>query len=165
MKKEQIYRLALAVYGIVMLWLLFGQRMGHLSFDGYAQQLRMNLNLRPFDTVRRYLWVLRNSTDPALIRTAVVNLGGNVLMFVPLGFLLPGVGPRLRRFGWLLLGAVLLIVSVELIQWLSLLGSCDVDDLILNLAGIGLGFALWKWIHRPRPDCHSERSGSSSPIN
>ena len=67
--KKRIVKIALAIYGILMLWLLFGQRMGQPSFDDYAQQLRTNLNLYPFDTVGRYLWVLRNSVDPALIRT------------------------------------------------------------------------------------------------
>ena len=150
--KKRIVKIALAIHGILMLWLLFGQRMGQLSFDDYAQQLRTNLNLHPFDTVGRYLWVLRNSADPALIRTAVVNLGGNVLMFVPLGFLLPGVWPRLRRFGWHFLLMVGIIVSIELTQWLSLLGSCDVDDLILNLVGTTLGFAVWSIINK-RTDC------------
>ena len=47
---------------------------------------------------------------------------------------------------------VCIIVSIELTQWLSLLGSCDVDDLILNLVGTTLGFAVWSIINK-RTDC------------
>ena len=145
MKKQKAFRWILLLYSVLMLWLLFGQRWGSMNFENYAQQLQLNLNLQPFDTVRRYIWVLRHSTDPGLLRTAVVNLGGNVLMFVPLGFLMPGAWQRMRHCVWHFLTMVATIVSVELIQWVSLLGSCDVDDLILNLVGTSVGFWIWKW--------------------
>ena len=43
-----------------------------------------------------------------------------------------------------------IIVLVELTQMLTLLGTCDVDDLILNVLGIWLGerlYRLWKNRH------------------
>ena len=38
------------------------------------------------------------------------------------------------------------LIAVELCQLLSLRGSCDIDDLILNMAGVLLGFVCWKLI-------------------
>ena len=128
------------VYCTVMLWLLFVRPLpGHPL--PYLQQLQRRLNLTPLHTIRQYLGLLRHS-NPEFVRQAVVNLVGNVAMFVPLGVLLPLTFPRLS--GWLrcLALAALLICAVEAAQLFSLRGTCDIDDLILNLAGIALGRLL-----------------------
>lgn len=64
----------------------------------------------------------------------------NFLMFVPFGFFLPFVSRRAnRRSIWLIALGVPLVI--ELLQ--PLVGrSFDVDDLLLNAAGILAGFAL-----------------------
>ena len=127
------------VYGLVMLWLLFGQRWG---------QNAGSINTKLFDTVQRYIWVLKHSREELQIRHAVINLAGNVVMFVPLGFLAPCIWVKLRKFGWHFLYMVLIIVSVEVLQLITLLGSCDVDDLLLNLVGTTIGFGAWKILGR-----------------
>ena len=138
--RNKWYWAAFAAYGLLMMWLLFGQRWG---------QSAGALNLEPFDTVRRYIWVLRHSSDADLLRHAVINLGGNVAMFVPLGFLAPCIWEKMGKFGWHFLAMALTIVLIELLQFITNLGSCDVDDLILNLVGTAIGFGiyqLWKKI-------------------
>ena len=142
--RKKWYWAAFAAYGLLMLWLLFGQRWG---------QSAGALNLEPFDTVRRYIWVLRHSGDADLLRHAVINLGGNVAMFVPLGFLVPCIWEKMSKFGWHFLAMVLTIVLIELLQFITNLGSCDVDDLILNLVGTAIGFGiyqLWKKIMKSK---------------
>lgn len=143
-KQTQIAGVLFFVYALLMLWLLFGQRMGHTSNATYWQRLIANLNLQPLDTVRRYLWVLRNSQDPDLLRHAVVNLVGNVVMFLPLGNLTPSIWGKMQKFRWHFLYMVLIILAIEVLQLFTLLGSCDVDDLILNLVGTTLGYIFWK---------------------
>lgn len=132
------------VYCLLMVWLLFGQRLGQTSIGGYWQQVENHLVYMPFETIRRFLWVLRYSDQPGMVRHAVVNLVGNVIMFVPLGFLVPSIWEKPRGFGWHLLTMALIIVGIELVQLFTLLGSCDVDDLLLNLVGTTIGFLLWK---------------------
>ena len=73
-------------------------------------------------------------------------------MFIPLGFGLPWVYKRLRRFWKTLLTAAGLIVCVELVQLVTLLGHCDVDDLILNLIGVSMGYLLWALTLRRREE-------------
>ena len=126
---------AFAAYGLLMLWLLFGQRLG---------QNAGNLNLELFDTLWRYIWVLKYSADPAIRLHAVINLAGNVVMFVPLGFLVPCLWGKMGKFGWHFLTMTGAIVTIELLQLLSRLGTCDVDDLLLNLVGTTMGFVLYK---------------------
>ena len=148
MNRKKWSKLLFAVYCIVMLWLLYGQRMGPGSGAPYWEVLRGNLILEPFDTIRRFLWVLRHSTSAPQIRHAVVNLAGNVIMFVPLGFFVPCIWPKPQKFGWHLLIMGPTIVAIELTQLFTLLGTCDVDDLLLNLVGTTLGFSLWKLYRR-----------------
>lgn len=135
---------AFLIYGLLMIYLLFGQRMGQPPAGTYWQQLRANLNVKPLDTVWRFCWVLRNSQDAAAVRHAVVNLVGNVVMFVPLGALTPYIWVKLQKFWRHFLYMMLIIVCIEVLQLITLLGSCDVDDLLLNLAGTTIGFLLWK---------------------
>jgi len=134
-ERKKWYWAAFAAYGLLMLWLLFGQRWG---------QSAGALNLEPFDTVSRYIWVLAHSSDDDLLRHAVINLGGNVAMFVPLGFLVPCIWQKTGKFGWHFLTMALTIVLIELMQLMTNLGSCDVDDLILNLVGTVMGFGLYR---------------------
>ena len=141
---KRVARLLFLAYSFWMLWLLFGQRIGDWSGGPYAVFTEQNLNLVPLATIRRYSNVLRYSADFGLRKQAVVNLAGNVCLFVPLGVFLPWIWPKLRSFRRMLLCASGVILAVEGIQFLSFLGCCDVDDFILNMVGIFMGFVLWK---------------------
>ena len=149
-KRTLIAGAAFLFYGLLMLYLLFGQRMGQTPVGTYWERICDNLNWKPLDTVWRFCWVLRNSTDPAALRHAVVNLVGNVVMFIPLGFLTPYIWGKLRKFWVHFLYMVLIIVGIEVLQLVTLLGSCDVDDLILNLVGTSVGFLVWKVVSRKK---------------
>ena len=121
----------------MMLWLLLLHRVG--AGPGVGQ-----VNLQPMETVRRYLWVLRHSTDPDQWSNAAANLLGNVGLFTPLGVFLPLLFSALRRFWRVLLLTLLLILALELTQAVTGLGTFDVDDLILNLLGVFLGYLLYR---------------------
>ena len=129
-----------------MLWLLFGQRLGAQDYGNYTQQLENNLNLEPLKTIRLYLRLLEGSESAYLVRHAFINLVGNVVMFIPLGYLLWGVFPKQRKIFTFLLCVTAMILVVEAVQYVTLLGSCDVDDLILNLMGAIIGWCARKWI-------------------
>lgn len=121
-------------YGLLMLWLLFGQRVGQAG-EGLLQ-------LQPLKTLRHFLWVISESKSHGLRLHAAVNLVGNVVMFVPLGFLIPWIWQRWQCVWRHALLMVAVIVVVELSQYLFGLGTCDVDDLLLNLVGTGTGYGL-----------------------
>lgn len=141
--RQTLLRAAWILYAGLMLWLLFGQRWeGSFALADW-QHMRENIRLTPWHTNRNYLWVLQNSEDPGMRRAAVINLVGNVVMFVPMGYLMAAVFPKLRSFWRLLLWSVLLICAVELLQLVTGLGVCDIDDLLLNLPGVLLGWIFW----------------------
>ena len=137
-----------AAYCAMMLWLLF-HRPGYDPDLPYWEQVARQLNLVPFRT----LWLFADLLDSgvrAYIRMAVINLGGNILMFIPLGLLLPRVFRRCASLPRTLLTTAAIITSAELIQLFTLVGSCDIDDLILNVLGAALGYGIHKTM---KPDC------------
>ena len=129
------------LYCALMLWLLLLRRLGRTPPGEYAALLHAYCNLVPLRTIRAYLRLLRHSR-PVLRHVAAVNLAGNVAMFLPLGVLPPLLWPRLRRLWRLLLWTGGAIAAMEVLQLVTLLGSCDVDDLLLNLLGVLLGWCL-----------------------
>lgn len=149
MKKGRIQIALFGIYCALMLWLLFA-RPGFAEGIPYADQLRSKLNLIPFRTLRLFVRLL-DSGHPPYVRAAVINLAGNVVMFIPLGIFLPRLWEGLRRFRKVLLSAALIIIAVELIQLFTLVGSCDIDDLILNLIGTVIGYAVCQYKRKPAP--------------
>ena len=91
-------------------------------------------NLVPFQEILRY-WNYRDQ----LGMLTFTNLAGNVLVFVPFGFL-AAMASRKRSFIRTSLDGFLLSLMVETFQLLTMVGSFDVDDLILNTFGVMLGF-------------------------
>ena len=135
-------------YGVLMIWLLYGQRLGRNGDTSYFEQIRMSYNLIPFKTIGNYSYVAMRTTNTALLRHIIINLLGNVVMFVPLGYFLPMNCKCLRSFPKLIGWTIVIIAAIELIQLFTLLGSLDVDDLILNVAGAAIGYWLWRWCRR-----------------
>ncbi len=76
--------------------------------------------------------------------TAWQNLILNILMFVPIGFLLTFVPKKKPAFYKVCIGGFLISLLIEFIQFISNRGLTEVDDLINNTIGamIGYGFAL-----------------------
>ncbi|MET8679814.1 VanZ family protein [Streptomyces sp. NPDC004647] len=93
-------------------------------------------NLTPGDSIRNYV------SQPAF-RDTVKQIGGNILLGVPFGLLLPVLVPRAR--GLLRVGAAtaLVMVLVELTQGALVTGRAfDIDDVLLNTLGALLGYLL-----------------------
>jgi glycopeptide antibiotics resistance protein len=91
------------------------------------------------------------------------QLLGNVLLFVPLGFLLPKLSKRLQRFAVTVAAGFSVSVGVELVQLAMLLAlasrrSVDVDDVILNVAGTCLGYLAWRATRRRIREAPAQRA-------
>lgn len=97
-------------------------------------------NFTLFKTIKMYIryWGRLNSFE---------NLFGNVVCFLPFGFLLPFLHRDSRHWWVLLINAFLLVCGIELFQLITDFGAFDVDDILLNCAGAVLGFFLFKLCH------------------
>ena len=143
MKRMDGYRMLFWAYCAVMAVLLFGRTRLAME-NGYWNTLSAHLNLIPFQTVEIFVDVLKGDLSTVSRQYAVVNLLGNVLMFLPLGFLPPVLWNGFRKWWKMLLWGGLMIVGVEMVQLFALVGKCDIDDLLLNLVGIAIGYGLYR---------------------
>lgn len=96
-----------------------------------------SVNLIPFKTIFAYI------NHPPNAKTALINIGGNILAFLPLGILVPAILKGLRNYRKILLTALGASLSIEIIQMLLRIGSSDIDDIILNILGGLLGYAVF----------------------
>ncbi|MPY41367.1 VanZ family protein [Streptomyces phyllanthi] len=93
-------------------------------------------NLRPGRSLEAYL------NQPAL-RDAVKQIGGNILLGVPFGVLLPVLAPGARGILRVPALTALVMLLVELTQGAVITGRAfDIDDVILNTTGALLGYVL-----------------------
>lgn len=86
-----------------------------------------------------------------------IDLSGyllNILLFVPLGFLMPVIWPKTGKFPYMLLYGFCFSLLIEISQ-LCNHRRTDVDDLIMNTLGTILGYLLFlffikitKWDHK-----------------
>jgi len=133
-------------YLVIVFVLVFYKGWGGITFlqDNYAsfeiwkESISYSLNLIPF----RFLFDAGGYTTGAWI----VNVCGNIALFIPMGIFVPSLFPEARRWSWgrFLLLAILLIAVIELVQMLLMCGQGDIDDIILNVSGMCIGFACTK---------------------
>ncbi len=110
------------------------------SFRMWPLSERLRLaNFTPFRTIAFYLG---GGESP---QAALRNVAGNVLAFLPMGFLVPMVFPKLRRMRSILAASFAMSLALEIAQLLTGMGGFDVDDILLNVVGAaisGLAFGL-----------------------
>jgi glycopeptide antibiotics resistance protein len=101
-----------------------------------ASEALTHTNLHPGSTLRAYL-------DQPELRDAVRQIGGNLLLGVPFGILVPVVAPRTRGVLRVLLLTAIVMLLVEFAQGALVTGRAfDIDDVILNTAGALVGYLL-----------------------
>ncbi|MGK9254043.1 VanZ family protein [Paenibacillus humicus] len=133
------------LYGILLsnltIFKYFGsmqQVIRRIEDTAYQKKLGyLNLNLVPFKSIASSIGsYMRIGTEPS------ANLVGNIILFVPMGFLLPLIIKKpsfLKTIGI----SFVIIFSIEIIQFITCLGVADIDDVILNIAGCAIGYTLY----------------------
>lgn len=120
-----LFSMTIPVYSIVR----------HLN--GTIDGVFRSVNMIPFRTISGYI---RQSDSMAGI--SLTNLLGNVLLFTPMGILLPIVFKRCNSLLKSVIIGTVIIVLIETVQFF--LGrNADIDDVILNTFGTALGFAVY----------------------
>ncbi|MEH7095326.1 VanZ family protein [Neobacillus vireti] len=121
-----IFKILITLYSIGLLVLLFFRP----TNQEYSQ-----INYIPFKTIRGFL----GGDGNFLI--AFYNLTANILLFVPYG-VIALMFSRHRSWWKFVLIPALSILFIEIMQHLTKRGSMDIDDLILNLLGVWIGYGL-----------------------
>ena len=74
---------------------------------------------------------------------ALKNLLGNIIPFIPFGFLLPVTYKKFSSAISVFVIGLASILVIESFQFFTKLGSFDVDDIILNMTGIVCGYVIF----------------------
>lgn len=160
-KKTRIPRILWYVFCVlyvcVMLWLLFFMRLDSAVAEfgrmtDYGQALSRHFNPLPGQVIAASLRKIRaaSSLFDAGVFGDFRNLVGNVVLFVPLGWILPYFLPFARKTKGFLLSDAALILLVEFTQAFTLSGYCDFDDLLLNVLGGWIGFLILSVFRKKR---------------
>ncbi|MGA3675864.1 VanZ family protein [Lysinibacillus agricola] len=96
----------------------------------------VGVNLIPFSTIGAYISDINDSVS-------IINILGNIIPFIPMGFIIPMAFPSQRNVFKTIISSLLLIFSIEILQIIFYVGSFDIDDIILNLLSCFIGFMLF----------------------
>lgn len=91
----------------------------------------MNINIIPFKTISTYIKHLPDNF-------ATINLLGNIVPFIPLGYFISNIFNRNKFIKIVML--FLVTLSIESIQFIFSIGFFDIDDIILNFIGLMIGY-------------------------
>ena len=130
------------IYGMFIVYLTI---LSYLLFFGYYRQMVRidSYNLIPFKTIKMYIIF----ADYFQFKIVFTNLFGNILAFMPFGFLLPIVFKKMRNF-WIVTSlSFLFSLFVETMQLMFHVGGFDVDDILLNTIGGFFGYLLFKLLY------------------
>lgn len=96
------------------------------------------MNLKPFYTIRNYLTAYEHGNIAS--GHVILNLAGNIAAFMPMAIFLPSLFRSQHNILMFFLTIFIMVATVEGMQYITHTGSCDVDDLILNVFG---AMVLW----------------------
>lgn len=93
-------------------------------------------NLHPGASLKAYL-------DQPEMRDAFKQIGGNILLGIPFGILVPVIAPKTRGLLRIVLLTAFVMLLVEFAQGALVEGRAfDIDDVILNTSGALIGYLL-----------------------
>lgn len=73
----------------------------------------------------------------------LIQILANIILFIPLGFLLPCCFAKCRRYRYTILSVAILSLTIELIQGIARIGLFEMDDIIHNTLGACIGAGLY----------------------
>lgn len=134
-------RILFVLYLAVALYLMFFSE----SLDREMISDSYRYNLTPFQEIERF-WNMRTSYG---WHVTIINLVGNIVCFMPFGFLLPTVSRKkiFKNVVTVTLFALLFSIGIETVQLLLKVGAFDVDDILLNTIGGFLGYVVMRVTH------------------
>ena len=141
-KREAVLLLMYINLAVIIRFVFFPKALvdGHvqpLVFDPAAVfPLRINLvpfvNLLDYDSTGDMIW----------------NSVGNMAMMIPTGIILPIVYKKLNSFGKVIAAGALISLCIELLQLPFASRASDIDDLILNVLGVAVGYGIYSAVRK-----------------
>ncbi|MGY2613540.1 VanZ family protein [Bacillus pretiosus] len=147
--KELISFLFVIYIGMVVAITLFPIPIG---FSTGIENIRLSINIIPFASIIKDIGKIGITYDGDvlfMIGLIVRNVGGNILLLMPLGFLAPIIWDKFKKIKNTILLGLAISISIELLQLIESLFSSwiritDIDDVIRNVIGSIVGYFIYK---------------------
>jgi glycopeptide antibiotics resistance protein len=146
--KEMIKFLFVIYISLVISVTLFPLPLGfHYEYDN----LFRSTNFVPLATIINNISQIGTAYDGDvffMISLIVKNVGGNILLLMPLGFFAPIVWNKAKGFKAVTLLGLVMSITIELLQLLESFGGgwgrvTDIDDVICNVVGAIIGYLIY----------------------
>jgi len=138
------------VIASALIYVAISCRLLLIRHSGFAEislferiRLGYGYNLIPFKTIGAYFVHLFSGDINTNI--PIRNLIGNLLILMPLGFYLPFFARKAENIKTFIISVAALIIVIEVMQFVTISGSLDIDDFILNFTGSLIGFFVCKY--------------------
>ncbi|OOO00011.1 MAG: hypothetical protein ATN35_09675 [Epulopiscium sp. Nele67-Bin004] len=140
---EKSYKIVFATYMILLVLTVL------LKFDGSFERILSlreriiqyetlynirNMNLVPFRNISSYLGSITESY-------AFINIVGSTIAFIPLGYLVSIIFSN-NKLGGTLVTSFAIILVIEILQFVLKIGFFDIDDIMLSLVGVLIGYGI-----------------------
>ncbi|WP_062496265.1 VanZ family protein [Paenibacillus sp. 32O-W] len=129
----------------VVLFILYLYFLLHITlFTGHLL-LQLKTGLPPMKLQPTIVHLMLTKSIGFILR----NLVGNILLFVPFGFLIPIIflstqkKPGIEATAVIILG-LLTTLTIEILQRFVALRIFDIDDIILNTIGVIIGYLIYR---------------------
>ncbi|RLQ92301.1 VanZ family protein [Falsibacillus albus] len=88
-----------------------------------------------------------------MIKLLLRNVGGNILLFIPLGFLAPIIWEKYRSLKSIILFGLIISMTIEIVQFIESFTEMygrvtDIDDVICNVIGAAVGYMVFVLVMR-----------------
>ena len=133
-EREKMNKISYIMIFVIYLIMLFNMTI----FSRAIYETRFNII--PFKTILGY-WAFPTPYNIA------VNVVGNIVIMMPVQFLLIKIF-NLKNFKKCFAIDVALVILIEILQFISNTGVFDIDDIILNLIGMSIMYALVNGKHK-----------------
>lgn len=131
---KKFYKIIIVPYTLFLLYLMF-LGMGRFQYEDNL------VRIKPIVSTIKFIG------DTISLKAIVIIVLGNIVMFVPFGFL-GWILPKLKDLKTLLFAFISAITIVEALQYFTRMGIFEVDDIILNTFGVILGFLIRKFTEK-----------------
>lgn len=134
MMKNFIHKTFPVLINLYTIWILY---MMFFAFNRNSDEVRYEIYGYPFESIGLLL------TSQDSLASQIQNLTGNVVLFIPYGFL--GIlYPKLNHYKLLFPVFFLAINYLEFTQYYFSRGFAEFDDVMLNSIGMSIGFLIYR---------------------
>lgn len=101
-----------------------------------------SFNIIPLNTINLFI----NGYQKGIVslKSFTINITGNLCAFMPYAIFLPLIFKSMKKYKNFLLVMIIIVLGIELMQFFTMSGSCDIDDLILNILGTSIIYFITK---------------------